>query len=309
MSADASGVVMPWPEPRERLDIKTPDGAVIRVRRHGNPDGPRVMVSHGNGFATNGYFPFWRHLMADYDLAIYDQRSHGENPRHDFERHQVDTFAGDLRQLLEEIPTAFGSKPTCGVFHSLSAIVATAHAIREPWPWQSLVLVDPPYCLPPGHALYPATLEAEVELSSRAEERQNTFDTIEELADKYRHSRMMGRWVEGAYVEMAQALLRKTEFGFELACPPRYEARIFRDNSTLNLTPHLPGFPDVVLYLCADPEREAARGPARINKALHDEHGLQYEAMPGTTHMLQLEQPEAFAARVQGFFAECGVGA
>ena len=35
------------------------DGATIRVRMHGNPDGPRIILGNGNGFAADGYFPFW----------------------------------------------------------------------------------------------------------------------------------------------------------------------------------------------------------------------------------------------------------
>ena len=38
------------------------DGAPIRVVRHGNPSGPRVVLGHGNGFASDSYFPFWRRM-------------------------------------------------------------------------------------------------------------------------------------------------------------------------------------------------------------------------------------------------------
>ena len=50
------------PEPRLAFDLTMADGAVIRVRRHGNPDGPRLVLSHGNGFAIDGYLPFWSEL-------------------------------------------------------------------------------------------------------------------------------------------------------------------------------------------------------------------------------------------------------
>ena len=71
------------PEPKNHVDLSMTDGAVIRLRRHGNPNGPRLVLCHGNGFATDAYFPFWC-LMADqYDLVIYDQRNHGQNPRHE----------------------------------------------------------------------------------------------------------------------------------------------------------------------------------------------------------------------------------
>ena len=68
------------PEPSESFDAEMADGAIVRVRRHGNPDGPRLVMAHGNGFAIDAYYPFWRLLTERYDLAIYDQRNHGRKP-------------------------------------------------------------------------------------------------------------------------------------------------------------------------------------------------------------------------------------
>ena len=41
------------PAPTTILDVALDDGAAIRVRRHGKPDGVRLLLSHGNGFATD----------------------------------------------------------------------------------------------------------------------------------------------------------------------------------------------------------------------------------------------------------------
>ena len=40
------------PVPSETFDVVLEDGASIRVRRHGNRDGVRLTVTHGNGFAV-----------------------------------------------------------------------------------------------------------------------------------------------------------------------------------------------------------------------------------------------------------------
>ena len=42
------------PEPHQSFDLTMEDGAVIRVRTHGNPDGPSLVLCHGNGFASDG---------------------------------------------------------------------------------------------------------------------------------------------------------------------------------------------------------------------------------------------------------------
>jgi hypothetical protein len=39
------------PDPREQFDLTMGDGAVIRVRLHGNPNGARMFLGNGNGFS------------------------------------------------------------------------------------------------------------------------------------------------------------------------------------------------------------------------------------------------------------------
>ncbi|HEX6443438.1 MAG TPA: hypothetical protein VF007_14700, partial [Stellaceae bacterium] len=69
------------PAPNPTIEVVSVDGARLRVRRHGNPRGPRLMLSHGNGFAIGGYFNFWSRFLDDFDVLVFDMRSHGQNPR------------------------------------------------------------------------------------------------------------------------------------------------------------------------------------------------------------------------------------
>ncbi|MCY4628358.1 MAG: hypothetical protein OXE58_12435 [Acidobacteria bacterium] len=52
-------------------------GTSITLRRHGNPDGPRLVLSHGNGLAIELSYPFWALLADDFDLIVHDLRNHG----------------------------------------------------------------------------------------------------------------------------------------------------------------------------------------------------------------------------------------
>ena len=61
------------PEPSATLHLAMDDGAPIRVVRHGNPSGTRVVLSHGNGFASDSYFPFWRLMLERFDLALFER--------------------------------------------------------------------------------------------------------------------------------------------------------------------------------------------------------------------------------------------
>ena len=62
------------PEPISTHEVRMDDGAVITLRRHGNPVGPRLVLSHGNGLAIDLYYPFWSLLTGEFDLIVYDLR-------------------------------------------------------------------------------------------------------------------------------------------------------------------------------------------------------------------------------------------
>ena len=55
----ASETVWEVPEPTAVHDVRVDDETVITLRRHGNPEGPRLVLSHGNGLAIDLYYPFW----------------------------------------------------------------------------------------------------------------------------------------------------------------------------------------------------------------------------------------------------------
>ena len=67
------------PTPSMTFEVPLEDGARIRMRRHGNPDGVRLLVTHGNGFAADAYYPYWRHLLSKFDVLVFDFRNHGQN--------------------------------------------------------------------------------------------------------------------------------------------------------------------------------------------------------------------------------------
>ena len=89
------------PPPASVLDAPVADGVTIQVRRHGNPEGPRLFLSHGTGFATDTYFPFWSLLLDRFDLLLFDFRSHGWNPVSDRPPAQLP----NLRQRLPGHPS------------------------------------------------------------------------------------------------------------------------------------------------------------------------------------------------------------
>ena len=81
MSPDETPMQLEVPAPRTAFDLEMEDGAIIRIRQHGDPDKPvRLFLSHGNGFAIDGYLPFWGPLCERAELIVFDFRNHGQNP-------------------------------------------------------------------------------------------------------------------------------------------------------------------------------------------------------------------------------------
>src|SRR5690554_93028 len=72
-------MALPNIDPIDRFAARMTDGAELQVRRYGNGTGPRLVISHGNGFAVDGYRVFWQPLYDDYDVVVFDIRNHGLN--------------------------------------------------------------------------------------------------------------------------------------------------------------------------------------------------------------------------------------
>ena len=124
---------MPFEIPTPSLTFEVPleDGARIRMRRHGNPDGVRLLVTHGNGFAADAYYPYWRHLLPKFDVLVFDFRNHGQNVPVVPANHHYAQLVRDLERVVEEVGAKLGPKKTAGIFHSMSARTAMKHADRD----------------------------------------------------------------------------------------------------------------------------------------------------------------------------------
>jgi len=299
------------PTPLRTIDLTMEDGAVIRVRRHSNAAGPRLILAHGNGFAIDAYFPFWRCLTERFEIVVYDQRNHGHNPRHDIAHHDVPYFVRDMEAVFQGVQNAFGRKPTGGVFHSISAVTAIWHSLDVGWRWDALVLFDPPLVPSPGHPLHETAKNFELMLSKWSKDRPDRFASPEQLGEQFRRSKSLSRWVPGAHKLMARSILREDpEAGdWYLCCPPAGESQVYLTNSALDLCPRLGELKGPVKFITSDPDDPNARAPGLVNRALHEEFGHPYEAVPGTTHMVQLEKPADCAAIVTAFLDDTGFGA
>ncbi len=297
------------PVPTETFEVPLSDGARILMRRHGNPDGVRLLVTHGNGFAADAYYPYWRQLVAKFDVLVFDFRNHGRNVPVVPSNHHYVQLADDLERVVQAVNAKLGAKKTAGIFHSMSARTAMKHAIEIGWRWDALVLFDPPDVPLKGHPLYEAMEVFENRLTEWAKTRRRKFNTVEELTEEYRASRATRNWVPGMHELMAQSVLRQSPDGngYELVCAPENEANIYAQALTLNLWPKASEFGGPVKLVGCDPNFKGAPATGPANQALGLEGGYDYGFVEGTGHLLQIEKPDECIRLTLEFLSKHGL--
>ena len=292
------------PEPAAVFEVRAPDGASILVRRHGNPEGPRLVLSHGNGFAADAYYPFWSRFTDRFDIFIHDLRNHGWNPVGERAIHNVATFAEDGERVVCEIDRRFGSKPRVGVFHSLSTVVALRQIASGGGGFSALILYDPPIC-PPGGT--PQDMEGiGRRLRTIANKRQDRFDTPDAYAEQLSRSAVFERVPPESIDLLARTTLRRAAggTGYELCCPREYEAQINEYFFVWAMTADFDSVSCPVKAIGADPTVRNSFMPSMNLKELGL---LNYDFLPETSHLLQIEQPEQCAALALEFLGEQGL--
>ncbi len=278
----------------EIFELNSDDGAPFIIRRAGNPNGVRLFMSHGNGFAIDGYRVFWEPLLVDFEVILFDMRNHGRNEPVGADRHNYFQMARDLGVIFHEINARLGKKKNVGVFHSMSARAAMKHAVQMEWLWDALVLFDPPNVPPPGHAHYELIRNFELKLSQWAVNREQSFASPSELRNFWEGSRAQENWHSQAWDDMANAVLRPNgKGGYMLSCRRELEASIYLAALTMDLWPPASAYGGPVKLIGADPDNKDGPPTGAVNRALATEGGYEYEAIAETGHLLQIERPDA----------------
>ena len=289
------------PDPLATCDVQLDDRTVTEVRRHGNPSGPRLVLSHGNGLAVDLYYPFWSLFADDFDLTIYDLRNHGWNSVGAQRDHNIPTLMSDHDLILDAIHREYGEKPTVGVFHSLSTLVTMLSFNNR---YSALVLFDPPLCKPAASEL--EFIEAAERTAALARRRTSRFKSEQQFAEVLAFVPGFDRVVPGVRELMARSVLRKTADGeaYELRCPRDYEAQIAEYVRSFSPLLDLTTLTCPTKVIGADPALPYAYLPTFD---LRHASAVDYDFVPEASHFLQLEQPEQCAAMVREYLAGQGI--
>ncbi len=288
-------------------NVRHDDGSITIVRRHGNPDGPRLLLCHGNGLAIDLYYPFWSLLVDDFDLIVYDLRNHGWNTLGAPQEHNVPNLVRDQEQVIDAVAKTYGDRPTTGVFHSLSALTTllspTLSAGRS-GTLSAWILFDPPLYRPgPGDPDYDALAKQSAGMTRR---RTHRFRKRSDFTDLLSYLPLLVRAVPGATDLMARTVLTESpgEEGYELRCPPEYEAQIIAYIRTYAFLVDFGSLPCPTKVIGSDPTLPYAYLPT-FN--LSHIQTVDYDFIPETTHFLQLEKPAECARTMCDFMEECGL--
>ena len=294
-------VTLGIPEPIEFWETRTSNGATIVIRRYGNPGGPSMLVSHGNGLAVDAYYPFWSLFAERFDIFVHDVRNHGWNPVGERQLHHVPQFTADAECIARSINRRVATrKPIIGVFHSLSAVVSLRHAAAG-GKYAALVLFDPPVCPPGG---LPDHIEGVGgELAEMTRKRKEAFGSPDELTAAFSRSPFFERIHPRTIELVARSTIRPCASGdgYELCCPREYEAQVFEYFFAWSMTVDFGAITCPVKVLGADP---TVRNSFMPSMDLAELVGLNYDFLPETSHFLQLEQPEQCAAQTLDFLGQ-----
>ena len=132
----------------------------------------------------------------------------------------------------------------------------------------------------------------EHKLARWASGRPTTFADPADLAADFAATRSGRRWAQGAAVAMARAVLRRdggTAGSWSVRASARH--RCICQGIDLGLWPCQADVPIPVALIGADPDCPYPAATALSNRALAREGGFDYRAIPGTSHLLQLEEP------------------
>ncbi len=275
----------------ERTTITTPAGPVSALQAG---SGPRLHFAHATGMNAQLYAGLLAPLASRFAVTASDARGHGFTglDRDPAQLASWDDFAADLLSLLDVID---GGAPWILAGHSMGATVSLLAAALRPDRVAGLVLLDPPM-LPfdvaravRGGAVVPNPM------ADQAARRRGSFPSRADARAAYHGRGVFRTWSDADLDAYLDGGLIETADGVELACAPAFESATFRA-----VSPHVElALADVrcPFILLAGDVGSTVRDAEMAVFAGHP-RCVSATRLPGTTHFLPLERPDAVRTAV-----------
>jgi predicted alpha/beta hydrolase len=85
-----------FPKCRSIIYVICNDGIHLSARVYGKQNKPRIIISHGNGLASDGYRIYWEGLIDEFEVIILDLRGHGQSELSSFDAHSYEQMIDDF---------------------------------------------------------------------------------------------------------------------------------------------------------------------------------------------------------------------
>ncbi|MBN1203409.1 MAG: alpha/beta hydrolase [Myxococcaceae bacterium] len=260
--------------------------------------GPVLHLAHANGFPPGSYRKLIEFLKPRY--RVFTSRSRCLVPgAHPLEMEAWDDMADDLAHALR----ARGLEGVVGVGHSMGGVSTLLASAKEPGLFRTVVALDPVFLTGARlFVLHAATwlgLRSRIPPASLARRRRESWGSREEAAASYRRKALFQRFDPECFQDyISHVLTESGDGGFRLSIPRDWEARIFETN---------PRDPWRMLRSVRVPTLVIRGGdtdtltPGALERVRRTLPGVRTEELPGTTHLLPLEQPEECGRRILAF--------
>ena len=288
---------------KEMLELS--DGGRVAIRRWGGAKRERIVLSHGNGLAIDGFYQFAQELMADFEVVVFDMRSHGQSGPGEVMDNPWPRFVKDIPEIYDSIQGRFGEKPTHGAFHSLSSVATLLAQSREPRGWRSLTLYEPPVPPVADAALLEEFVASHKELSRRTRARRRTFSGPERLVTSLRRSPTFGGIPDEVIERMAAGMLyyagNDPETPYELVCDPDLEANTFDIRLPREWWDAIGTVTVPVQVVVGTTLGHDLPGLIRSAGFLAQTFGFECAAVEGGGHLMQMQRPHRCAEHAVRF--------
>lgn len=261
---------------------------------HAPAGAPRLHFAHATGMHARLYARLLAPLASRYRIIASDARGHGGSPSGPVgDRIEWDDFAADLLALVDVVdPQA----PWFLAGHSMGGAVALVAAAARPDRVAGLVLVDPPFI--PFEIARKALAERRLHPNPMAEQaarRRADFPDVATARTAWAGRGVFRTWSDDDLDAYLAGGLRATPDGVTLACPPAWEAATFR-----GVSHHIEAALKTLDRPFALVAGETGSTVPDAEFAIFAAHPrcVSAERLPGTTHFVPLERPDAIRAAI-----------
>jgi pimeloyl-ACP methyl ester carboxylesterase len=278
-------------EPRRRtIKIETRAGrGEIAAIEFGDPTRSiDIVFLHANGFNALTYRSMLSPLAASLRILAIDQQGHGRSPQ----REPIEgrnSWLG-LRDDLVGVLDAIEGPPVVLSGHSMggtACVLATPERARRV---RAMALFDP--------VILPKAAEARAAVDSPlvagALRRRAIFPSRAAAVDSYRGRGAFRTWPEPALVDyVADGFRDRDDGAVELACAPQWEANNFSSHAHDSWAAmHAVRVPVSILRA----ETGSTCSITTPDDFMADNPAMRVDTLPGATHFLPIERPEAARA-------------